>query len=67
MAKRSYGMGHVDKDEEWITAKEFAREYNVARSTAYDAFKRLHTIRIGSCIRARRSEIEQKLAKYGHV
>lgn len=52
-------------EEDWLTAKEFAREYHVGRSTAYDAFKRLDTIRIGGCVRARRSEIEQRLARYG--
>lgn len=55
-------------EEDWVTPQDFAREYHVGRSTAYDVFKRLGTtIRIGGCIRARRSEIEQKLARYGRV
>lgn len=52
---------------DWITAQEFASEYHVGRSTAYEAFKRLKTIRIGGCVRARRSEIEEKLARYGRI
>ncbi len=58
------GEGRAD---DWMTAQEFASQYHVSRSTAYDAFKRLDTIRIGGCLRARRSEIEDKLARYGRV
>ena len=51
-----------------MTPQDFAREYHVGRSTAYEAFKRLKTtIRVGNCVRARRSEIEQMLARYGRV
>lgn len=53
--------------EEWITATDFANEYHVGRSTAYEAFKRLNTIRIGGCLRARRSEIEDRLERYGRI
>ena len=55
------------RKEDWVTPQEFAREYHVGRSTAYDAFRRLDTIRVGNCVRARRSEIEQRLARYGRV
>lgn len=53
--------------EEWITAKQLAAEYHVGRSTAYEAFKRLDTIRIGGCVRARRSEVEERLRRYGRI
>ena len=52
---------------EWVSVKEFAEEYHIGRSTAYEAFKRLHAIRIGGCLRARRSEIEDHLARYGRI
>ena len=52
---------------DWITAAEFAQLYHVSRSSAYEAFKRLNTIRIGGCLRARRSEIEDQLARYGRI
>lgn len=57
----------ANKQADWITAQEFASEYHVGRSTAYEAFKRLKTIRIGGCVRARRSEIEERLARYGRI
>lgn len=53
--------------DEWITAAEFAELYHVSRSSAYEAFKRLDTIRIGGCLRARRSEIEDKLERHGRI
>lgn len=52
---------------EWMSPAEFAEAYNVSRSTAYEAFRRLDTVHIGGCVRARRSEIEERLAKYGRV
>ena len=61
------GNGPSDTREEWITAKQLAAEYHVGRSTAYEAFRRLGAIRIGGCVRARRSEIEERLRRYGRV
>lgn len=51
----------------WITAQDLAKEYHVSRSAAYEAMKRLHTVRIGSCVRARRSEVEYRLNRYGRI
>lgn len=53
--------------EEWMTPKEFANEYHVSRSSAYEAFGRLHTVRIGGSVRARRSEIERLIAERGRI
>lgn len=54
--------------DDWISPEEFAKEYCVSRSTAYDAFKRLESkIKIGRCVRARRSEIEEKIAQCGRI
>ena len=53
--------------EDWITARQLAEEYHIGRSTAYAAFKRLDTIRIGGCVRARRSEVEERLRRYGRI
>ena len=61
------GIGPSDTREEWITAKQLAAEYHVGRSTAYEAFKRLDTIRIGGCVRARRSEVEERLRRDGRI
>lgn len=61
------GRKSSDTREEWITAKQLAAEYHVGRSTAYQAFKRLDTIRIGGCVRARRSEVEERLRRYGRI
>ena len=61
------GNGPSDTREEWITAKQLAAEYHVGRSTAYEAFRRLGAIRIGGCVRARRSEIEERLRRYGRI
>lgn len=61
------GKRPSDTREEWITAKQLAAEYRVGRSTAYEAFKRLDTIRIGGCVRARRSEVEERLRRYGRI
>lgn len=58
---------HVVQEDEWMSPAEFARAYNVSRSTAYEAFRRLDTVHIGGCVRARRSEIEARLAKYGRI
>ncbi len=54
-------------EDDWMSPAEFARAYNVSRSTAYEAFHRLSTVHIGGCIRARRSEIEERLKKYGRI
>lgn len=61
------GQGRADAHDDWITARQLAEEYHIGRSTAYAAFKRLDTIRIGGCIRARRSEVEEKLRRYGRI
>lgn len=54
--------------EDWTTPQDFAREYHVSRSSAYEIFKRLQTtVRIGGCVRARRSEIETRLRRYGRI
>lgn len=58
---------HVAQEDEWMSPAEFAQAYHVSRSTAYEAFRRLDTVRIGGCVRARRSDIEERLAKYGRV
>lgn len=60
-------QGGANPGDEWITAAEFAEKYHVGRSTAYEVFKRLHTIRIGGCVRARRSEIEARLNDDGRI
>lgn len=60
-------QGGANPGDEWITAAEFAQLYHVSRSSAYEAFKRLDTIRIGGCLRARRTEIEDRLARYGRI
>jgi hypothetical protein len=60
-------QGGANPEDEWITAMEFAELYHVSRSSAYEAFKRLDTIRIGGCLRARRTEIEDRLERYGRI
>lgn len=54
--------------DDWVTPQDISREYHVSRSSAYEIFKRLQTtVRIGGCVRARRSEIETRLRRYGRV
>lgn len=53
--------------DDWMTAEQIAREYHVGRSTAYAALKRMDCVRIGRCIRVRRSEVEGRMARYGRI
>lgn len=64
--RKEKGHGAGTRDE-WITARQLAEEYHIGRSTAYEAFKRLSTVRIGGCVRARRSEVEERLERYGRI
>lgn len=65
--ERKVRGGAAEARDEWITAQQLATEYHIGRSTAYEAFKRLDTVRIGGCVRARRSEIEGRLERYGRI
>lgn len=56
------------RSDQWITPQEFAEEFHVSRSSAYNAFKRLETrTKVGRLVRARRSEVEEKLALFGRI
>lgn len=54
--------------DDWITPQEFAEEYHVSRSSAYIVFKRLNSrIKVGRLVRAKRSEIEERLSVDGKI
>lgn len=58
----------VSGSDVWITPQEFAEEFHVSRTSAYNVFKRLETrTKVGRLVRARRSEVEEKLELYGRI
>lgn len=76
MVARSYrlvreedgGLHLREMPDEWLTPLQFAEEWHVSMTTAYEVFRRLDTrVKLGRLVRARRSEIEQRIALVGRV